>query len=66
MLEDIAVARRAGARLPAACEIVGISLRTYRRWQQGGEDGRALAQRAAPAHTLTLCVNLSLDTPCLS
>jgi putative transposase len=52
MLEDIAVARRAGARLKAACEVVGISLRTYRRWKHGGEDGRPLAERAAPAHKL--------------
>lgn len=32
MIEDIDTARRAGAHLHSACEVVGISLRTYRRW----------------------------------
>ncbi len=40
-------------RCGEACTIVGIGLRTYRRWQSGGEDGRPLAERAAPSHTLS-------------
>ncbi len=32
---------------------MGIGLRTYRRWQSGGEDGRPIAERAAPSHTLS-------------
>ena len=28
-------------------------MRTYRRWQSGGEDGRPIAERAAPSHTLS-------------
>ncbi len=32
MLNDIAEARREGARLLPACEMVELSLRAYRRW----------------------------------
>ncbi len=53
MIEDIGKARGEGARLVAVCEVVGISLRTYRRWTQGYEvrsDGRPTAVRPRPAH----------------
>ena len=36
MIEDIAQAREQGARLERACEVVGICLRTYRRWTRDG------------------------------
>jgi len=45
-----------GARRVAACEEMGISDRTYRRWTQGdevGSDGRTEAERAAPATKLS-------------
>jgi putative transposase len=56
MIEDITEARRQGARLEEACEVVGICLRTYRRWTQGGEvkaDGRPQAYHPPPAHRLS-------------
>ncbi len=53
MLADIDAARLQGAPLAEACVIVGIGLRTYRRWKAGGEDGRPLADRPAPAHKLS-------------
>lgn len=46
----------AGARKAAACTEIGISLRTYQRWTQGGairEDQRPVVQRAAPANKLS-------------
>ena len=55
MIEDIRVAQAQGARLLPACEVVGISLRTYRRWTGGGEvkaDGRPTAVRPPPVHRL--------------
>ena len=42
--------------LESACEVIGISLRTYRRWIEGGEvkaDGRPEATRPAPLHRLS-------------
>ncbi len=53
MLADIDAARLQGAPVQEACVIVGIGLRTYRRWKAGGEDGRPLAERPAPAHKLS-------------
>ena len=60
MVHDIAVARRAGARLLPACLIVGITLRTLQRWQCAAEgmgsvcaDARPLAVRPVPAHALS-------------
>ena len=50
MLVDIDAARLQGAPLQEACVIVGIGLRTYRRWKAGGDDGRPLAARPEPAH----------------
>jgi len=46
----------AGARKHAACEVLGISVRTLQRWTQGGtvvEDGRPAATRPPPANKLT-------------
>ena len=45
-----------GARLPRACEVACIALRTYRRWLRGGilhEDQRPSAERPAPTNKLT-------------
>jgi putative transposase len=56
MIEDIVAARAEGARLAPACEVVGISLRTYRRWSRGTQvkaDGRPTAVRPAPRHRLS-------------
>ena len=55
MIENTGAARSEGARLVLACAVVGISLRTYRRWTQGDEvkaDGRPTAVRPPPAHQL--------------
>lgn len=56
MLNDIAEARREGARLLPACEMVGLSLRTYRRWTLSEEvqgDGRPGAAHPVPSHKLS-------------
>ena len=60
MVQDIAAAQRAGARLLPACLLVGITLRTLQRWQgAAGENGvvcadaRPLAVRPVPAHALS-------------
>ena len=60
MVDDIAAAQTAGARLHPACAIAGITLRTLQRWQSAaGEtgvvraDARPLAIRPAPAHALS-------------
>ena len=45
-----------GARRRQACEEMGITLRTYQRWTQGGgikADGRSTATRPEPRHKLT-------------
>jgi len=55
-VELIAVACNEGATLTAACEVVGISIRTHQRWMQAGKltgDKRPLAERPAPANALT-------------
>lgn len=57
LARDIEAAHTAGARLRAACEIAGISVRTLQRWKarQGlaKGDGRPAAVRPMPAHALT-------------
>lgn len=53
VLADIEAARSQGAAVKEACSIVGIGLRTYRRWKSGGEEGRSLAQRPTSAHKLS-------------
>jgi len=54
---NINAARKAGARLRTACEIVGVDARTLQRWQarQGlvSGDGRPDAVRPAPSHALS-------------
>lgn len=55
-VELIDEARAAGARLKPACEIVGISVRTYERWTQDGsvnEDQRPLIERSTPQNKLS-------------
>lgn len=49
-------AREGGARLEPACEVVGISARTYQRWVKQGPDSRdkrPSAERKAPANKLS-------------
>lgn len=56
IIADIAEARAQGVRLESACEVIGISLRTFRRWMGGGDvraDGRPEATRPAPRHRLS-------------
>ena len=55
-VELIDEARAGGARLRPACELLGITSRTYQRWT-GAEairsDGRPTAERPRPAHALS-------------
>lgn len=56
MVADIEQARQAGARLKTACMELGLSSRTFERWQQEGivrADGRPDAARPEPAHKLS-------------
>jgi putative transposase len=56
MIADIEQARQAGARLKWACVELGLSARTFARWQRDGTvcaDGRPAAIRPAPSHKLT-------------
>jgi len=49
-------ARKDGSRLAPACQVVGISVRTYQRWTEYGDiesDRRPTAQRPEPANKLT-------------
>jgi putative transposase len=49
-------ARQNGARLKQACEVVGITDRTYQRWVDGDnikEDHRPYTDRPEPANKLT-------------
>ena len=49
-------AQEAGASCDKACHEVGMSVRTYQRWRQGGrasQDQRPQAKRPAPANKLT-------------
>lgn len=57
LAQDIEAAQAAGARLDAACETAGISVRCLQRWKarQGlvKGDGRPQAPRPMPGHALT-------------
>jgi len=56
MVADIHQAHQSGARLAPACAVLGLSVRTFERWQQGGPvraDARPTAVRPEPAHKLT-------------
>lgn len=64
MLADIDEAREQGAPLQEACRIVGIGLRTYRRWKGGGEDRRPQVQREAPAHKLSEAERAAIVAAC--
>lgn len=64
ILADIDAARSNGAPLRAACTIVGIGLRTYRRWRTGGEDGRAGALRPEPSHKLSAAEREAIVAVC--
>ena len=66
-LGDIAEAKSEGARLQPAWEIVGLSLRTYRRWTVQGAvqgDGRAGAVHPAPSHKLSALVREATVAVC--
>jgi putative transposase len=55
-VELINEARASGARLKSACEILGISDRTYQRWTSSGiinEDQRPIIDRPSPKNKLT-------------
>ncbi len=55
-VELIDEARVAGARLKTACDILGISDRTYQRWTRGGstkEDKRPIMERPTPKNKLS-------------
>jgi putative transposase len=64
MLADIDGARRQGAPVAEACAIVGIGLRTYRRWKSGGEDGRPGAKRPEPSHKLSEAAREAIVAVC--
>ena len=52
----INTARQDGSRLTPACQVAGISVRTYQRWTEDGKvkpDCRPTAQRPEPANKLT-------------
>jgi putative transposase len=57
LVDEIAQACTAGARLDAACALAGIDARTLQRWQAGGgplqADRRPEAVRPGPAHALS-------------
>ncbi len=56
MVADIEKARQAGARLKTACTELGLTARTFERWQREGvvrADGRPEAARPEPAHKLS-------------
>ena len=57
VMDEIAQARDAGARLSAACREAGISARTWQRWQDADgmvvADARPQAECATPAHALS-------------
>lgn len=54
ILDAISDAQRAGARLSAACQVIGLSARTVERWRldPDGDDHRA-GPRTRPANALT-------------
>ena len=57
MVQHIEAAHADGARLRPACEVAGISVRTFERWQAHdgltAGDRRPEAERPTPAHALT-------------
>jgi putative transposase len=57
LMDEIAQAHAAGARLAPACALAGIDLRTLQRWRSAGRsaqgDRRAEADRPTPAHALS-------------
>ena len=56
LVADILQAQQAGVRLVNAGEELGISLRTFERWQREGQvqaDARPHAERPEPCHKLT-------------
>jgi len=56
LVEMVKTAQASGARLHSACAEVGVSVRTYQRWIDGGEvqaDGRPGAVWAQPSNKLS-------------
>ena len=55
ILASLGEARRAGARLHGACEVIGISARTIERWKrQPGADDQRCGPRRRPRNALTV------------
>ena len=54
----------AGARLIPACREVGLSLSTWRRWNDQAEDRRPTAVRPVPANKLTAEEEHQIVTVC--
>ena len=55
-IELINIAMDSGARLEPACDVVGITPRTYQRWTKGPEiayDKRPTAKRPTPKNKLS-------------
>ncbi len=56
LVADITQAKQAGARLRLICAELGMSVRTYERWQRNGQicaDARPTAIRPEPSHKLS-------------
>jgi putative transposase len=67
LVEMVNQANRTGARLAAACDEVGVSVRTIERWTLEGEvraDARPDAARPEPAHKLSEAERERIVTVC--
>jgi putative transposase len=53
LIDHIAQARAAGARLRPACAVAGLDARTLQRWKAGEGDHRPTAQHPVPSHALS-------------
>ena len=53
ILAAVAEAQAAGARLHAACSLVGVSARTVERWKQGPNEDQRRGPRTRPRNALT-------------
>jgi putative transposase len=67
LVEMVAQAQRAGARLAAACSEAGMSVRSYERWVEAGAvqgDRRPQAERPEPSHKLSVAERERLVAVC--
>ena len=53
ILKLVAEAQQAGARRLCIAQLLGLSVRTLKRWETGESDGRPSAQRPAPTNRLS-------------